>query len=144
MASGVLFTDDAGRALLVEPTYKEHWEIPGGTVDADESPYDAAVREVREELDLSVRPGRLLVVDWYSPRKARVEGVNFVFAGHPLDAAEIERIRLPADELRGWAWCDAREATRRLSALLARRVAAAHQALATGVTAYLEDGHPVV
>ncbi|WP_412102692.1 NUDIX domain-containing protein [Plantactinospora sp. KLBMP9567] len=34
---GLLFTDPAGRVLLVEPTYKEHWEIPGGCVEADES-----------------------------------------------------------------------------------------------------------
>lgn len=64
MGAAVLFTDPAGRVLLVEPTYKDYWEVPGGAVDADESPYDAAMRELKEELGLSVSPGRLLVVDW--------------------------------------------------------------------------------
>jgi 8-oxo-dGTP pyrophosphatase MutT (NUDIX family) len=45
IGAAVLFTDGEGRALLVEPAYKDDWEIPGGCVDADESPYDAAVRE---------------------------------------------------------------------------------------------------
>ncbi|MEV6811714.1 NUDIX domain-containing protein [Micromonospora sp. NPDC051296] len=40
------------------------WEIPGGTVEPDESPADACTREVREELSLSVSAGALLCVDW--------------------------------------------------------------------------------
>ena len=38
MAAAVLFFDAADRLLLVEPTYKPTWELPGGTVEADESP----------------------------------------------------------------------------------------------------------
>ena len=41
MGAGVLFTDETGRLLLVEPTYKPTWEIPGGAMEADESPRDA-------------------------------------------------------------------------------------------------------
>ncbi|MFV2083087.1 NUDIX domain-containing protein [Micromonospora sp. LOL_021] len=63
MGSAVLLRDRDGRILLVEPTYKDYWELPGGVVEADESPYDAAVRELAEELGLAVTPGRLLVVD---------------------------------------------------------------------------------
>jgi 8-oxo-dGTP pyrophosphatase MutT (NUDIX family) len=53
MAAGVLLTDAAERVLIVEPVYKDYWEIPGGTVDANESPYAAACRELVEELGLS-------------------------------------------------------------------------------------------
>jgi 8-oxo-dGTP diphosphatase len=35
MGSGVLLADATGRVLLVEPTYKDYWEIPGGCVEAD-------------------------------------------------------------------------------------------------------------
>jgi 8-oxo-dGTP diphosphatase len=141
MGSGILLRDPAGRVLLVEPTYKDHWELPGGAVEGDESPHAAAAREVREELDLVVPPGRLLVVDWVPPRPGRTEGVMFLFDGGVLGAAETARIRLPAEELRGWAWCTMAEATQRLSPLLARRAAAALAAVADGATAYLEDGH---
>ncbi|GIF05447.1 NUDIX domain-containing protein [Actinoplanes siamensis] len=64
VGAGVLLSDDGGRVLLVEPAYKDDWEIPGGAVEADESPCAAVVREVQEELGLPVLPGRLLVTDW--------------------------------------------------------------------------------
>jgi 8-oxo-dGTP pyrophosphatase MutT (NUDIX family) len=57
MAADCLFTDQAGRLRVLEPTYKSTWEIPGGVVERDESPRLAAQREVREELGLSVEPG---------------------------------------------------------------------------------------
>ena len=46
VAAGVLIRDDAGRVLLVKPTYKDGWEIPGGYVEKGESPHAAATREV--------------------------------------------------------------------------------------------------
>lgn len=144
MASAVLFRDHGGRILLVEPTYKDYWELPGGAVETDESPYDAAVRELREELGLSITPGRLLVVDWVPPRPDRTEGVMFVYDGGVLTASRAAEIRLPAEELRGWAWSSLAEAERRLSPLLARRAAAALAAVAGGGTAYLENGTRIV
>ncbi|MCW2930382.1 MAG: ADP-ribose pyrophosphatase, partial [Actinomycetia bacterium] len=50
MAASALFRDEAGRVLLVEPTYKPVWDLPGGAVEAEESPHAACRREVREEL----------------------------------------------------------------------------------------------
>jgi len=143
MGAGVLFVDDQARALLVEPTYKNYWEFPGGAVEADESPYSAAQREIREELGLSVRPGRLLVVDWVPPHPGRTEGVMFIYDGGELSADQAATIKLPADELRSWAWCTRREADTRLSDLLARRAAAARTARTEGATIYLEDGYPI-
>jgi ADP-ribose pyrophosphatase YjhB (NUDIX family) len=68
MAAGVLFRDRANRVLLVEPSYKPNWEIPGGVVEADESPWAAASRELAEELGWDGPVGRLLVVDHVRPQ----------------------------------------------------------------------------
>lgn len=141
MGAGALLTDDRGRLLLVEPTYKPYFEIPGGAVEADESPHTAVVRELEEELGLSVQPGPMLVVDWVPPRPDRSEGLMMVFDGGILTPAETERIRLPADELRSWAWCSERQAGELLSELLARRVSAAVRARADGTMVYLENGY---
>jgi len=140
MGAAVLFTDDAGRALLVEPVYKDYWEIVGGCVNADESPRQAAVREVKEELGKTVAPGRLLVLDWVPPRPDRTEGVMFVYDGGTLDEREMTGVHLPPDELRSWAWCTEAEIEQRMSGLLARRVIAALHAKAEGMMFELENG----
>ena len=142
MAAAVLFFDDADRLLLVEPAYtKTHWELPGGTVEANESPRAAAVREIEEELGLTVEPGRLLAVDWVPPRPGRTEGLMLVFDGVRLSPEQVAAIRLPPDELLSWAWSTPPEQEQRLSPLLARRAAAGFKARADGQTRYLEDGY---
>jgi 8-oxo-dGTP pyrophosphatase MutT (NUDIX family) len=56
MAVTAFFRDDQGRVLLVNPVYKEAWDLPGGAVEAEESPYAACRREVAEELGLDRPP----------------------------------------------------------------------------------------
>lgn len=140
MGAGALLTDERGRVLLVEPTYKDYWEIPGGAVETGESPYAAVVRELAEELGLPVRPGRQLVTDWVPPRPGRTEGLMLLYDGGTLAPEQTAQIRLPADELRSWAWCTEQEAGERLSELLARRISAAVRARDEGTAVYLENG----
>src|ERR1044071_2627079 len=81
VAADVLFRDKAGRILLVDPTYKPDWDLPGGMAEANEPPLDAAIREVREELGLEYHGGRLLVVDWVAPHGPWDDCLMFLFDG---------------------------------------------------------------
>ena len=54
--------DAAGRLLLVRQREGGVWSTPGGLVEPDERPADAAVREAWEETGLLVRPERVLGV----------------------------------------------------------------------------------
>ena len=138
MGSGALIRDPEGRVLLVEPTYKATWEIPGGNVERDESPRSACARELREELGLEIVLGRLLVVEWQGPEPDRTESVMHVYDGGTL--ASLDAVRLPPEELASAAFVAAPDLDTGLAARLARRVRAALAAVSEGVLVELEHG----
>lgn len=143
MAAGLVCRDLQGRVLLVRPTYKTTWHVPGGVVDAGESPYAAALREAREELGLDVEIGRLLVVDWLPPQPPKTEGLMFLFDGSVLEDDVVARIVLPEEELEEWAFVEASSVSGRVSHSLGARLAAALECLKKGETRYLEAGVPL-
>src|SRR5437868_13340327 len=63
-AVGVVF-DEQGRVLLVEHVFHPYlpWGLPGGWVDRGESPAETVQRELREELELTVEVGPILMVE---------------------------------------------------------------------------------
>ncbi|MEU2246303.1 NUDIX hydrolase [Streptomyces sp. NPDC019224] len=117
----VVFSDEQGRVLLVRlraPATGQGWGLPGGTVEAgEETPREAAVREVAEELGLSVEPGRLLSVDWVN-RPGDCPRTVHVFDGGQVRGSGLARVRLDEAELVEWRMCPPREAEDLLSTAL--------------------------
>ena len=71
VSAGALIFDRAGQLLILKPTYKTGWTIPGGVMEADgETPWDACRREVLEECGIEVSGGRLACMDFRTPRWA--------------------------------------------------------------------------
>src|SRR6476469_4820630 len=59
-SAGALIFDNKARLLILKPTYKKGWTIPGGQIDpVGESPWDACRREAKEECGLVLGSGRL-------------------------------------------------------------------------------------
>jgi 8-oxo-dGTP pyrophosphatase MutT (NUDIX family) len=143
MAAGVLFRSSSGRVLLVEPSYKPNWEIPGGAVEADESPWATATRELAEELGWDRPLGRLLVVDYVRPQDSRPEGVVFVFDGGVLDETDVVGMVFPDAEILSAGFHTVPEARAKVKPLLADRLGVALEAVEQGVTALCEQGRRI-
>ncbi|GIE85228.1 NUDIX domain-containing protein [Actinoplanes regularis] len=141
MGAGALLSDQFGRVLLVEPTNHPHWAMPGGAVETGESPHAATIRKLREELGVLVPVGRLLVTDWVPPMGDFTESLMMIYDAGVPTPEQTSRIRLPATELRSWAWCTQQDVIALLPETLARRVIAAVRARADGAAYYLENGY---
>ncbi|MDD7442271.1 MAG: (deoxy)nucleoside triphosphate pyrophosphohydrolase [Sutterellaceae bacterium] len=117
-----------GKILATQRGYgefKDGWEFPGGKVEPGETPEEAIVREIREELGATVRPEKLVTtVECDYPR--------FHLTMHCfLCTVENGELRLLEHEAAKWlepgnlhsvAWLPADvEAVKKLEALLAER-----------------------
>lgn len=140
MAAGCLLLNEAGELLLVNPVYRPHWLLPGGVVEADESPRTACRREVQEELGLQRPSLRLLCVDYVAGGDGRTESLQFIFAGGVLTADEVSLIQLPTAELSAVGFWEPAAALSLLSPRSTLRVQLALTALQNGTAVYLENG----
>ena len=147
-SAGALIWDRRGRLLILNPTYKGGWTIPGGIVEADgETPWEACRRETLEETGLVVEQGRLECVDFLRPRPGRPGGIRFLFDCGRLDDDTLDGVVLQAEEISEHRLATVDEALSLLSGPVRRRVKAATKA--TKATRkprrllYLEDGKRV-
>ncbi len=142
VSCGALIFDRKGRLLILKPTYKGGWTIPGGVMEADgETPWDACQREVREECGLVVRSGRLACVDFRRPRPGKPGGMRLLFDCGAMTDAELGAVALQAEEISEHRLAPLGNALPLLSGPIRRRVRAA--CTAGRATLYLEDGRPV-
>lgn len=139
-ASGALFLED-GQVLLVKPSYKGGWGIPGGNVDTLESPIDACMRECLEELGIEVELDYLAIVDWVEePAPGGFDSFQIIFIGKPLNDRQKQAITLPADELLEWGYFTFEDALQLLSPRVAPRVKIIFEHLDIRQTLYAENG----
>lgn len=143
LSAGVLFHDTEDRVLLVEPSYKDYWDIPGGAVDADEAPWAAARREVREELGIDRPFSRLLVIDHLPDDGRMPEGIAFIFDGGLITEAEVKALELTDPEILSAGLLPLEAAASKVKRSLAARLAVALTASRTGELTLCDDGTPI-
>jgi len=145
-SAGALIFDRRGRLLIVKPTYKSGWTIPGGVMEADgETPWQACQREVREESGLTVTSGRLVCVDFRPPKPGRPGGIRFLFDCGAVGEADLAGITLQADELSEYRLLPIDSALSLLRKPIRRRVRAVRTKSGTirrNGLVYLENGRP--
>ena len=140
-SAGALVFDPAGRLLILKPTYKGGWTIPGGQVDPDgESPWDACRRETLEECGLVVQRSRLVCVDFLAPKPGRPGGIRFVFDCGRFPQESLAGIRLQESEIEAHRFAELDDAMELLSGPLRRRLS---HCVGRERCVYLEGGRPL-
>lgn len=83
------------------------WDIPGGGVEAYETPRQAVLREVLEETGLTVRLGQLLHEDSQLDQDKGLVFTRLVYAAELL--ADGQNIQLDPEEHTAYLWVKGKE-----------------------------------
>jgi 8-oxo-dGTP diphosphatase len=141
VSAGALIFDRTRRLLILKPTYKTGWTIPGGVMEADgETPWEACRREVHEECGIDLRRGRLAAMDFRRQRPGNPGGIRFLFHCGRVGDEVLERIVVQPEEISEYRLAPLPEALGLLRAPIRRRVRAATRGKRP---VYLEDGRLV-
>jgi len=100
-SAAVLIENSQGELLVVKAHYKRHFSPPGGVIDPGESPHEAAVREVEEEVGLSISPDALSFVAIAQREASGFLTYQFIFRAK-LGDIDPSDIRLLDGEIEGY------------------------------------------
>ncbi|MFF3841959.1 (deoxy)nucleoside triphosphate pyrophosphohydrolase [Streptomyces sp. NPDC001930] len=125
VVAGALY--DRGRLLAARRSapveLAGRWELPGGKLEPGESPEEALVRELREELGVEVEPGERIPGEWpLKPGYVLRVWTARLLSGEPRPLEDHDALRwLTRSELDSVDWLDqdrpaVAEAARRLPA----------------------------
>jgi 8-oxo-dGTP pyrophosphatase MutT (NUDIX family) len=101
-----LLRDEHGRVLLCELTYKNEWDLPGGVVEVGEAPAIGLVRELQEELGITVEVRGLLTVNWLPAWRGWDDACIFLFDLGVIDSSLTDGMTLQPSEIKSVQWCD--------------------------------------
>ncbi|AXT86859.1 NUDIX hydrolase [Aeromicrobium sp. A1-2] len=101
-----LLRDERGRVLLCELTYKKEWDLPGGVVEVGEAPAIGLVRELHEELGVTVEVRDLITVNWLPAWRSWDDACIFLFDLGVVDSSITEGMTLQPSEIKSVRWCD--------------------------------------
>ncbi len=100
-----LFVGDRLATLLRDDKpglmWANHWDLPGGGRERDETPLQCVLRETEEELSLTLDPG---LVRWGRDYGASSGDISWFFAAH-VPATVADEIQL-GDEGQAWSLMD--------------------------------------
>ncbi|MBI2635275.1 MAG: NUDIX hydrolase [Parcubacteria group bacterium] len=138
VASAALFLNKKKEILIVKPSYKPNWTLPGGIVDKDESPLAGCRREVKEEIGLYVKIKDLLLVD-YTHNREKGDALKFIFFGGILGIEKIKCINIDQKEISEYKFSKPQEAIKLLNPKAMVRVVKCLESLESGQPIYLES-----
>jgi 8-oxo-dGTP pyrophosphatase MutT (NUDIX family) len=135
-SAGAIIRDTAKRILIVKPCYREGWLLPGGIVEALESPIEALCREVRDETGFTPTPVSLACIDYLTPADGFGEAIHFLFVCQDIAAEEAQALLPDGKEITQLHFASATEAEELVVPAISRRM----KTVLTGQSGYFHNG----
>lgn len=79
-----------------ENVYKEYWDIPGGLANLGETPREALIREVKEEVNLKIKPVKIIHEDSNLDKEKNMIFIRLVYLTNVED--DFNNIKLDPSE----------------------------------------------
>jgi 8-oxo-dGTP diphosphatase len=100
ISAGVLFFNAKGELLIVRPTYLDRWLWPGGGVEENETPLQAAIRETEEEIGVTPKDLKLAFVQYRPPKPdGQNESIHFIFVAGTVSSDFLDNIKVDGKEI---------------------------------------------
>ena len=126
-ASGAFIFNDQNQLLILKPSYKDGWNLPGGVTDEFESPYQTVIRECKEETNLNIEIQDLVLVDYIQEiiKDKKYDYVEFYFT---VIVENLSDLQIDNEEIIDYKFIDIKEAKDFLSPKYYQRLKAVIQA----------------
>lgn len=79
-----------------ENVYKDYWDIPGGLANSGELPREALIREVQEEVNLKIKPVKIIHEDSNLDKEKNMIFIRLVYLTSVED--DFDNIKLDLSE----------------------------------------------
>lgn len=101
-SAALILENSIGQALIVKAGYKPYWTFPGGIIDPNETPKEAAVRETLEEVGVAIDSNEVEFVAVVDRKSDFAQTYQFIFKA-PLQPGMLEDVVLQASEISDYA-----------------------------------------
>ena len=102
-SANVIIEDTHGRLLILKAHYKPYWSLPGGWIEESNTPREAAIREVLEEIGLELDATMLEFAGVIDRMSDLSDTYLFVFRLiEPVEASLT--LQLQAEEIAEYDW----------------------------------------
>ncbi len=99
-SASIICWNENGQVLFVMSNKDNFWTFPGGVVEQYESPLDGAIRELKEEVGVELRPENLsfIGVDYSGKFKEYNDFLHFYFSAGVLSAKSLNDLGRAAEQ----------------------------------------------
>lgn len=108
LADAAIFNDE-GKILLIQQTKNGRqpflWGLPGGHVEKDENPEEAAIREVKEETNLDISLTNFVHAEILYVS----DGSEYLLVTYKAKSRDLNNIKIDSKEVNDYGWFSLKE-----------------------------------